>query len=60
MNSTVKLIIQIVLGLLKYILIPIAENKLSSTYKHEIWSDLRDIWLAVDNGFSFDKENDNG
>lgn len=61
MNSTVKIIIQVVMALLKYILIPLAENKLNSEVKREIWKDIRDLANSLDTGWSFiDGGDDNG
>ena len=53
MNNTVKIIIQVVMALLKYILIPLAENKLDGEVKREIWKDIRDLANALDTGWSF-------
>lgn len=53
MNNTVKIIIQIVMALLKYILIPLAETKLNGEVKREIWKDIKDLANSLDTGWSF-------
>ena len=59
MNNTVKIIIQIVMALLKYILIPLAETKLNGEVKREIWKDIRDLANSLDTGWSFIDGGDN-
>lgn len=59
MNNTVKIIIQIVMALLKYILIPLAETKLNGEVKREIWKDIKDLANSLDTGWSFIDGGDN-